>query len=64
MYAFLAERRGRMFALRGAAVHLLHHLYNGLSFLTGAMLHWWDLVTLRFQPQRKGVNARQQRGIF
>lgn len=45
LYAFLAERRGWSFAVRGAAVHLLYHLYNGVSFGIGAALHyrdrWW-----------------------
>ena len=39
-YRFLAARRGVMFALRGAAVHVLYHLYNGVSFAIGAAGHF------------------------
>ena len=35
-YAFLASRRGAMFAVAGSAVHLVYHLYSGLSFVIAA----------------------------
>lgn len=41
VYRFLAERRGGLFAVSGAAVHLLYHLYNGVSFVIGAGAHFW-----------------------
>jgi len=41
VYQFLAERRGSTFAVRGAAVHLLYHLYNGVSFVIGVAAHCW-----------------------
>ena len=40
-YEFLAVRRSRWFALRGAAVHILYHVYNGVSFVVGAAGHVW-----------------------
>jgi hypothetical protein len=43
LYRFLAARRGGWFALGGAAVHMLYHLYNGVSFGIGAAGHFWAL---------------------
>ena len=38
-YIFLAEKRGRFFALAAIPFHLLYHFYNGLSFVMGS-LRW------------------------
>ncbi len=38
-YMFLAERRGRMFALAAIPLHLLYHFYNGISFSIGLLRH-------------------------
>lgn len=42
LYAFLWNHRGASFAVRGAALNLLYHLYNGFSFALGAALHYSD----------------------
>ena len=42
LYAFLWKRRGASFAVRGAALNLLYHLYNGFSFALGAAMHYSD----------------------
>jgi GT2 family glycosyltransferase len=41
VYRFFTERRGGAFAAGGAAVHVLYHLYNGVSFVIGAIAHFW-----------------------
>ena len=38
-YRWMARRRGGLFASRVAAVHLIHHLCNGISFVVGTLLH-------------------------
>jgi heme/copper-type cytochrome/quinol oxidase subunit 4 len=38
-YIFLAEKRGRFFALAAIPFHLLYHFYNGVSFVMGS-LRW------------------------
>ena len=38
-YIFLAEKRGRFFALAAFPFHLLYHFYNGVSFVMGS-LRW------------------------
>ena len=38
-YRFFRERRGLWFALRVVPMHLLYHLYNGLSFVVGTTLY-------------------------
>ena len=37
-YRFFAEKRGTLFALRVFPLHVLYHLYNGISFGTGTLL--------------------------
>jgi glycosyltransferase involved in cell wall biosynthesis len=38
-YQFLAERRGALFALRAAPLHVLFFLYSGVAFVLGAVAH-------------------------
>jgi len=40
-YLFLAEKRGRLFALAAIPFHLLYHFYNGVSFLAGTARYFW-----------------------
>jgi hypothetical protein len=40
LYGFLAAHRGVRFAMRGAGVHLIYHLYSGVAFLIGAAAHF------------------------
>jgi glycosyltransferase involved in cell wall biosynthesis len=40
-YVFLAEKRGRVFALAAIPFHLLYHFYNGISFALGLARHVW-----------------------
>jgi hypothetical protein len=44
-YIFLAEKRGKFFALAAFPFHLLYHFYNGVSFVMGTML--WSFRSLR-----------------
>jgi glycosyltransferase involved in cell wall biosynthesis len=44
-YIFLAEKRGRLFALAAFPFHLLYHFYNGVSFVMGSVL--WSVRSLR-----------------
>jgi glycosyltransferase involved in cell wall biosynthesis len=44
-YIFLAEKRGRLFALAAFPFHLLYHFYNGVSFVMGSLL--WSVRLLR-----------------
>jgi GT2 family glycosyltransferase len=43
-YAFLARRRGMLFALRAVPLHFLFHFYSGIAFLAGAALHLLNAV--------------------
>ncbi|WP_321474708.1 glycosyltransferase family A protein [uncultured Paludibaculum sp.] len=43
-YIFLAEKRGRWFALAAIPFHLLYHFYNGVSFAVGLARHTWRLA--------------------
>jgi GT2 family glycosyltransferase len=38
-YRFLAARRGALFALRAAPLHVLFFLYSGMAFILGAVAH-------------------------
>ena len=38
-YVFLAEKRGRVFAVGAIPFHLLYHFYNGLAFAIGLARH-------------------------
>lgn len=40
-YLFLAEKKGRAFALAAIPFHLLYHFYNGISFLAGTVRFYW-----------------------
>jgi len=44
-YVFLAEKRGRLFALAAFPFHLLYHFYNGVSFVMGSLL--WSVRSLK-----------------
>jgi GT2 family glycosyltransferase len=44
-YVFLAEKRGRLFALAAFPFHLLYHCYNGVSFVMGSLL--WSVRSLK-----------------
>jgi glycosyltransferase involved in cell wall biosynthesis len=37
-YLFLAEKRGRLFAVAAFPFHVLYHFYNGVSFVMGSLL--------------------------
>jgi len=39
-YLFLAEKRGRSFALAAIPFHLLYHFYNGISFAAGTVRYY------------------------
>ena len=62
LYAFLAARRGRWFAVRAAAVHLLYHVYNGVSFVIGMVSHWWDVLRRRGYTQPAATCPDARRG--
>jgi glycosyltransferase involved in cell wall biosynthesis len=53
-YVFLAEKRGRLFALAAFPFHLLYHFYNGVSFVMGSLL--WSV---RSWKERSGHPARR-----
>jgi glycosyltransferase involved in cell wall biosynthesis len=44
-YLFLAQRRGRAFAVSAIPFHLLYHFYNGISFGVGLLRHHWRRLT-------------------
>jgi glycosyltransferase involved in cell wall biosynthesis len=44
-YVFLAEKRGKFFALAAFPFHLLYHFYNGVSFGMGSVL--WSFRSLK-----------------
>ncbi len=46
-YVFLSAKRGRFFMLAAVPFHLLYHLYNGVSFAIGLVLHSWRSLTAR-----------------
>ena len=48
-YVFLAEKRGRVFAIGAIPFHLLYHFYNGLAFGVGLARHLWR-TALRTEP--------------
>jgi len=43
-YLFLAQKRGRLFAVAAFPFHLLYHFYNGVSFVLGMCL--WTIRSL------------------
>ena len=51
-YRFFREKRGLLFALRVFPLHVLYHLYNGFSFVTGTMLF---LAARHFDVQLPGA---------
>ncbi len=46
-YIFLAEKRGRFFALAAFPFHLLYHFYNGVSFVMGSLR--WAIHALKLR---------------
>lgn len=53
-YIFLAEKRGKLFALAAFPFHLLYHFYNGVSFVMGSLL--WSL---RSSSVRSSKDSRE-----
>ena len=53
-YVFLAEKRGRFFALAAFPFHLLYHFYNGVSFVMGSLL--WSVRSLKERMSQRVVN--------
>ncbi|HEX5227898.1 MAG TPA: glycosyltransferase [Bryobacteraceae bacterium] len=52
-YVFLAEKRGKSFALAAFPFHLLYHFYNGVSFVMGSVL--WSARILK---QRSSASVK------
>ena len=46
-YRWFARERGVWFAARVVAVHFVHHLCNGVSFVVGTVLHLASRAGLR-----------------
>ena len=62
-YLFLAEKKGRAFALAAIPFHLLYHFYNGISFLAGISRYFWSTGRLfvgRQSRVKAAVPARPQ----
>jgi glycosyltransferase involved in cell wall biosynthesis len=66
-YRFFYRARGRWFAARVWPVHVIHHLCNGLSFLTGAVLfvgaRWLGLLlphTVPIHPWSASCSLRRR----
>ncbi|MBM3784757.1 MAG: glycosyltransferase [Acidobacteria bacterium] len=53
-YLFLAQRRGRAFAIAAIPFHLLYHFYNGISFAAGLLRH-----VLRQAVRRPAASAEK-----
>jgi GT2 family glycosyltransferase len=51
-YAFFGRKRGWWFAARVFPLHVLHHLYNGVSFAIGAVMFVGDRRTLEAPTAR------------
>ena len=51
-YVFLAQKRGRWFAVAAFPFHLLYHFYNGLSFGIGTLRWWFRKRIDRREPVR------------
>ncbi|MEP7367854.1 MAG: glycosyltransferase family 2 protein [Acidobacteriota bacterium] len=49
-YLFLAEKKGRSFAIAAVPFHLLYHFYNGVSFCVGLSRHAWRWLWRRETP--------------
>jgi len=59
-YLFLAVKQGRLFALAAVPFHLLYHLYNGISFVTGlARYAWRRLLHEQTPPTPVDLNNRR-----
>lgn len=58
-YIFLAEKRGRWFALAAIPFHLLYHFYNGLSFAVGLARHARRLAFQRPAAEATTPHGRQ-----
>ena len=59
-YVFLAANRGLAFMLAAIPFHLLYHFYNGISFLIGALRHFWR-VTISSHEDRVAARPVNQR---
>jgi len=59
-YLFLAVKQGRLFALAAVPFHLLYHLYNGISFLTGLARHAWKSPARRESTTRAATATSQR----
>jgi glycosyltransferase involved in cell wall biosynthesis len=60
-YLFLAVKQGRLFALAAVPFHLLYHLYNGISFVTGlARYAWRSLFHKRAPLTPTAINDRRE----
>lgn len=56
-YVFLAAKRGRMFAFAAIPFHVLHHFFNGISFVAGVFLYAWKRL---LSPSREpAMRVRQ-----
>lgn len=63
-YAFLAARRGWPFAAASIPLHLLYHLYSGISFLAGLVCYGWSVArkgkqALRSAPAQEDAEGRE-----
>lgn len=54
-YVFLAEKRGKLFALAAFPFHLLYHFYNGVSFVMGSLL--WSMRSSSFRSSKSSVES-------
>ena len=46
-YAFLFSHLGSLWGLATIPFHLLYHAYNGVSFVLGAIQHYWHRIRVR-----------------
>lgn len=51
-YLFLAEKRGRFFAIAAIPFHMLYHFYNGISFAIGLTRHLARTLPAQKTPLR------------
>jgi hypothetical protein len=56
-YVFLAQKRGRFFALAAFPFHLLYHFYNGVSFVMGSFLWSVRSLTEPFYSSRSAASG-------
>lgn len=58
-YLFLAQKRGRLFAVAAFPFHLLYHFYNGVSFVIGMCLWTVRSLATPARPERKPVQSSE-----